>query len=232
VTRRIDVDWPDTRPFVDRGDRPIRILAVSDAQDPGLEEPVNRIALVPIDGIIGCGDLEPSWLRFLADAFCAPIVYVRGNHDRGGAWRHSMSMTPVALESGRTDRLAGIAIAGLGWPGVDRAGNARHPLLAWGHALGLARRIVVARVTGRSEPILVISHAPPQGVGDAATDAYHQGFAAYRWLLDRVRPPLWLHGHTTTAMVNRLAVQAGETSVVNVTGAVIVELRRSRRLPD
>jgi Icc-related predicted phosphoesterase len=232
MTRRIDLDWPDARPFIGRGDRPIRILAVSDAHDPVLEQPANRVAITPIDGIIGCGDLEPSWLRFLGDAFCVPIVYVRGNHDRGGAWRHGTSMTPVALDSGRTDRLAGIVIAGLGWPGVDRAGNARHPLLAWSNALGLARRIAVARMTGRSEPILVISHAAPEGVGDAATDSYHRGFAAYRWLLDRVQPPLWLHGHTTTAMVNRLAVQAGPTSVVNVTGAVLVELRRPGPAPD
>jgi hypothetical protein len=43
-------------------------------------------------------------------------------------------------------------------------------------------------------------------------------------LLERLRPPLWLHGHTTTASVPSLVVQAGPTTVVNVTGAVLVEL--------
>jgi hypothetical protein len=232
VTRKIDVDWPDARPFVDRGERPIRLLAVSDAPDLVLEQPVNRAAIGPIDGIVGCGDLEPSWLRFLGDAFCVPIVYVRGNHDRGGAWSHGEAMNPAAVASGRTDRLAGIAIGGLGWPGVDEPGNRRHPWLAWLQALRLARRIVVGRATGRREPILVISHAPPEGFGDVATDPYHRGFAAYRWLLERVKPPLWLHGHTTTALVHRLTVVAGATSVVNVTGAVLVELHAPKSEPD
>jgi Icc-related predicted phosphoesterase len=79
-------------------------------------------------------------------------------------------------------------------------------------------------VTGQAEPILVISHAPPLGAGDVSTDAYHVGFSAYRWLLDRLRPPLWLHGHTTMASVSQLVCHANKTEVVNVTGAVLVEL--------
>jgi Icc-related predicted phosphoesterase len=71
---------------------------------------------------------------------------------------------------------------------------------------------------------VVISHVAPEGAGDVSTDVYHRGFGAYRWLLDRLRPPLWLHGHTTTALVPELQVSAGPTTVVNVTGAVVVEL--------
>jgi hypothetical protein len=57
-----------------------------------------------------------------------------------------------------------------------------------------------------------------------STDAYHVGFGAYRWLLDRLQPPLWLHGHTTLASVSELVTRANQTSVVNVTGAVLLEL--------
>jgi uncharacterized protein len=224
VIRRIHVDWPDDRPFAKRHSQPVRFLAVSDEEDPALEHAANRDALGPIDGIIGCGDLEATWLGFLSDAFAAPLIYVRGNHDRGGAWRHESSIAPAALRSGQIDRLAGIAIAGLEWPGVDLDGNRRRPWLAWRQAISVMRRTIVGRLIGRGEPILVISHAPPEGAGDAATDPYHIGFDAYRWLLDRIRPPVWLHGHTTTAMVQQLSVQAGATTVVNVTGAVLLEL--------
>lgn len=227
MIRRIEIDWPDDRPFAERGERPVRFLAVSDETDPALTFAVNREALGPLDGIIGCGDLEETWLSFLGDAFSVPLVYVRGNHDHGGAWRHGSATVPAALASGQIDRLAGIAIGGLEWPGVDLAGNQRRPWLAWRQALGLMRRAVIGRLTGHREPILVISHAPPEGVGDAPTDPYHAGFNAYRWLLERLRPPLWLHGHTTTALVHRLSVQSGPTMVVNVTGAVLLELRRS-----
>lgn len=224
MIRRLTVEWPDPRPFADRPGTPIRFLAVSDVQEPALEHAVNRDALGRLDGIIGCGDLPPSWLNFLGDAFHAPVIYVRGNHDHGGAWAADSRLVPAWLDSGHTDRLAGIEVGGLEWPGVDERGNQRRPWRAWRHSLGLVRRVAAARATGHGEPILVISHVPPRGAGDVATDAYHVGFGAYRWLLDLLRPPLWLHGHTTTASVASLLVQSGRTAVVNVTGAVLVDL--------
>jgi hypothetical protein len=90
--------------------------------------------------------------------------------------------------------------------------------------LGIARRVVGSRVRLREHPLLVISHAAPAGAGDAPADPYHAGFPAYRWLLDELRPPLWLHGHTTTATVPSLLVRSGPTTLVNVTGAVLLEI--------
>ena len=223
MIRRVAIEWPDARPFVGRDGRPIRLLAVSDEPEPAFEFERNRDDLEPIDGIIGCGDLAPRWLAFLADAFRAPLVYVLGNHDRGGDWGEHRLVVPDPLPSGRVGRLAGIAIAGLEWPEADASTNRRRPDLAWWQALRVARVRLGDRLAGRAEPFLVISHAAPEGAGDAP-DLYHQGFRAYRWLLDRVRPPLWLHGHTTTASVPALSVQSGDTTVVNVTGAVLVEL--------
>lgn len=225
MIRRLSVGWPDPRPFIARHGEPIRFLAVSDVPDPALEHDVNRDALGRIDGIVGCGDLAPSWLSFLGDAFTAPVVYVRGNHDHGGAWADRSVAVSSWLVGGHTDRLAGIMVGGLEWPGVDEAANRRRPWLAWRQAVTLAAHALAARLRGRGEPILVISHAPPLGAGDVATDAYHVGFRAYRWLLGRLRPPLWLHGHTTTASVASLECQADRTRVVNVTGAVLVEIK-------
>ena len=224
MTRRVEVEWPDPRPFRERHGRPIRLLAMSDEADHALEFEANRRALEPIDGLIGCGDLEPSWLDFMADCFRAPLVYVRGNHDHGGAWEDKSVLVPRWLASGGRERVAGIAIGGLEWPGIDEPGNQRSPWLAWRHSVALAGRQLPSLLIGRSEPLLVISHAPPEGVGDVPTDAYHVGFAGYRWLLHRLRPPLWLHGHTTTASVPSLIARDGPTMLVNVTGAVLVEL--------
>ena len=122
---RLQVEWPDRRAFEGRDGRPIRFLVASDAPDSALLQFANREALGHLDGILGCGDLEPEWLAFLADSFNTPLVYVRGNHDRGGAWTHGAMMIPAALRSGHIAHLAGIAIGGLEWPGVDRAGNRR-----------------------------------------------------------------------------------------------------------
>jgi Icc-related predicted phosphoesterase len=78
-----------------------------------------------------------------------------------------------------------------------------------------------------ARPWLVVSHAPPRGAGDTPDDPYHVGFGAYRAVLDRIRPPLWLHGHTTRASAPNPIVQRGPTTLVNVTGSVLVELRPS-----
>jgi Icc-related predicted phosphoesterase len=224
MIRRLVVPWPDPRPFAARDRRSIRVLAVSDMKDPALEHSANREALGRLDGILGCGDLDPDWLTFLADAFNAPLVYVRGNHDRGGEWEERPLRAPAWLEPGRIDRLAGIAVVGLGWPGILEPGNRRRPWLAWRQAFAIVRRDLRNRLTRGREPVLVISHVPPAGVGDAS-DLYHNGFKAYRWLLDFLRPPVWIHGHTTTASVSSLLERSGTTAVANATGAVLLELQ-------
>jgi uncharacterized protein len=223
VTRRLRLTWPDPRPFAARDGRPIRFLAASDEPDPALEEARNRESLGQVDGVLGCGDLEPSWLGFLGDALHAPVVYVRGNHDRGGAWNEPEGF-PAPLPAGGSARVAGVAVAGLEWPGVDQAGNQRRDAFAWPHVLRVLFRSIRARLAGRGEPTLVISHAPPTGAGDTTMDAYHVGIRAYRWLLGRLRPPIWLHGHTNVASVRELTLEVGGTTLVNVTGTVLLEL--------
>ena len=224
MIRRVTVGWPDATPFADRDRRPIRFLATSDEVDAALENDVNRAALGQLDGVIGCGDLSPAWLAFLADAFRVPLVYVRGNHDRGGGWEEERPNAPRPMESGTLTYLAGIPIGGLEWPGVGEPGNARHPRRAWLDALRLALRWFLALRRGRPRVAIVISHAPPTGFGDAPRDPYHMGFDAYRWLLDRLQPPVWLHGHTTAASVEDLVSRCRGTTLVNVTGAVLVML--------
>jgi hypothetical protein len=224
VIRRLTVPWPDPAPFRDRDGRSVRLLAVSDQREPALESATNRAALAPLDAIVGCGDVEPDWLAFLGDAFHVPVVYVRGNHDRGGLWESSNPIVPTPLRPGSLTDGFGVPVAGLEWPGIDDRGNARHDGLAWWHVATLGWRLLLARLRGRGGPVLVISHVPPDGVGDTPTDRYHIGFRAYRWLLDRLRPPLWLHGHTNPAASTTWRHDLGGTVVANVTGAVLVEL--------
>ena len=223
MTRRLTVEWPDPRPFADRGGAPIRLLAASDEPDPALDHAVNREGLGHIDAVIGCGDLEPDYLGFLGDAFHAPIAYVRGNHDRGGAWTRTSTPAPTPLASGRVVELGGIPVVPFEWPGLGKELAQRDELRAW---LDVLRAEVALLRRGRSDrrPILVVSHAPPRGVGDAAADPYHVGYSGYRWLLERHQPPLWLHGHTNPASVRDWRDGLGPSMVANVTGSALVEL--------
>jgi hypothetical protein len=224
VTRRLTVEWPDPRPFASRGGAPIRLLAASDAVDPTLDHQVNRDALGRIDAVIGCGDLEPDYLGFLADAFHAPLAYVRGNHDRGGPWAGTPRPAPTPLPSGHPITLAGLTAIPFEWPGLGQHGAQRDEVRAWLDVLRAEARLVARRLRGWGGPLLIVSHAPPRGLGDAASDPYHVGYAAYRWFLDRHRPPLWLHGHTTLASVIDWRQDVGPSVVANVTGSILVEL--------
>src|SRR2546428_9643106 len=112
MTRRLTVEWPDPRPFERRESRPLRILAASDESDPTLDDPRNREAVGPIDLVVGCGDLSPDSLCFLADAFRAPMVYVRGNHDRDGPWPEPQQL-PVPAAGLREEAATGLSLLAL-----------------------------------------------------------------------------------------------------------------------
>jgi Icc-related predicted phosphoesterase len=195
---------------------------VSDEAERAFDYERNRADLGPIDGILGAGDLEPDYLAFLADAFHAPLLYVRGNHDRGANW--------VALESrhlplpldGRAEKVAGISVAGLSWPGDVRGQAVRDETNAWIQSFGLALRLRGER------PHIVVSHVPPRDLGDTPQDHYHRGFAAYRWLCRRLKPVLWIHGHTALAAASGWRHDWAGTTLVNATGAVLVELAANR----
>ena len=211
MTRRLTLTWPDPTPFIARDGRPIRILAASDEADPVLCHESNRAALGAIDVIVTCGDLESDWVSYLGDAFHAPIVRILGNHDVRPD--EPAVAVPDPLIGGVEERLA-VPIVGLSWPGRPPT---RDRFLAWSQVL----RIALGRLGRR--PVLVASHIAPEGVGDAP-DPYHRGLRPYRWLLHRLRPPLWLHGHTSLASITNWRVMEGQTLVANVTGSLLVEL--------
>lgn len=219
MTRRLTLQWPDPAPFRDRNGASIRILAVSDILEPTFLDVRNRSALAPIDFIVGCGDLDQDDLGFITDGFNAPLLYVHGNHDTNERWRESKQSCPEAIQSTAICHQAGLSIAGLTWPGVRGKRGHRSESAAWNQAMRLATRRL-----GRLEPLIVLSHVPPLGSGDVASDAYHRGFKGYRWLLQRLEPILWLHGHTPLAATRDWQTRVGPTTIVNVTGAVLIEL--------
>jgi Icc-related predicted phosphoesterase len=220
MTRRLAITWPGTPPNGVPTDRPLRLLGVSDEVDRAFDFELNREQIGRIDAVLGCGDLEPDYLCFLADAFRVPLVYVRGNHDRGANWEALKVALPGRID-GRVEQVAGITIAGMSWPGNLRKDSQRDGLAAWWQAIGLFVRSILRR-----RPTIVISHAPPRGMGDTPEDFYHRGYSAYRWLCNRLRPVLWLHGHTSLAARPEWRIQSGTTTLVNVTGAVVIEIGR------
>jgi Icc-related predicted phosphoesterase len=190
---------------------------VSDEIEVAFDYERNRDDIKPVDLVVGAGDLKPEYLDFLAEVFKAPLLYVLGNHDRGGGWVEGRDHVPEPMD-GSWHEAAGLTIAGLSWPSDWRDRAIHDESAAWRQVAPCYLKL------RRHRPDIVVSHVPPAGLGDTPEDHYHRGFAAYRWLIERLKPRLWLHGHTNPAASNNWFVEHGPTSVVNVTGAVVVDI--------
>ena len=59
----------------------MKILLVSDQENPALWDYYMPGKLDGIDLILSCGDLDAEYLSFLVTMGRAPVLYVHGNHD-------------------------------------------------------------------------------------------------------------------------------------------------------
>lgn len=206
------------------------MLAVSDEVDEALYVDVRSARGAEL--ILACGDLPFDYLAYLMDAVRAPLVFVPGNHDpdvrgyrtsrAGLTLRAGMPARPpwppgAVNADGRVVDVLGLRIAGLGGclryhDGPNQYSERQQQ---W-RAAGLARR---ARWRGRDgrHPDVLLTHAPPRGVGDG-DDAPHRGFACLHRLVDRLQVPLLLHGHVHPYGEDVPDLRAGPAVVRNVVG--------------
>ena len=227
MVRRLTIDWPDAR-AVRRAWRRAHPLAgrVRRARSGPRARAQSGRPGRPSTRSSAAGDLEPDYLGFLGDAFGVPMAYVRGQpRPRRPLGRCVAAYGPahrcrpaasIASTDCRWRPSSGPAYAtATGYVTTARPGPTPCASSA-AASLGADRR--------RGGPLVVLSHAPPRGVGDRAADPYHVGFAGYRWLLDRTHPVAWLHGHVPPASVEGWRVDHAGTPVVNVTGSILIEI--------
>jgi Icc-related predicted phosphoesterase len=71
---------------------------------------------------------------------------------------------------------------------------------------------------------IVVTHAPPHGVGDAE-DRAHWGFRAFLELLDKYKPRYLLHGHVHMSYGKRdRENRYGDTRVINVSERYVLDI--------
>lgn len=165
----------------------MKILTISDEECLALWDYYVPGRLSEYDLIISCGDLKPDYLSFLVTMARCPLLYVHGNHDACYA-----SKPPDGCDC-IDDRFVvynGLRILGLGGclryhPGPyqysEREMRRRIRKLKW-----------ILWLQGGVD--IVVTHAPPEGLGDG-DDPPHWGFAALRELLDEYNPQYLIHGH-------------------------------------
>ena len=168
----------------------MRILAVSDVPSEYLWGPGVREGLRGTDLILSCGDLDPEYLSFLVSFTSAPLLYVRGNHDQ----RYEAT-PPEGCEcvDGRLIVCKGLRILGLG--GSIRYNRSGPPYQYTQAEMRRRVRKLWLSLQRRGGFDILLTHSAAFGLGDGEDQA-HVGFMAFRELLDRWTPPLFVHGHT------------------------------------
>jgi Icc-related predicted phosphoesterase len=209
-----------------------RVLAVSDQVDEGLYG--DLLGELAPDLIVSCGDLPFDYLEYLVTRANKPLVFVPGNHDQDLTPRPT-NWAPLSFDDeipgpqgcdnadGRFVEAAGLTIAGLGGsiryrdgPNQYTQGEMRR------RALGLELR---ARL-GRRRVDVFLAHSPPLRSGDGE-DAAHRGFGAFRRVIQKLQPRLFVHGHLHPYGRKHEDRVLGPTRVVNAVPYRLLEVNRS-----
>ena len=196
----------------------MKILAVSDEESLALWDYYTPGRLDGIDLIISCGDLKASYLSFLVTMAKCPVLYVPGNHDTRYDQNPPEGCDPI---DGHLVTYNGVRILGLGGcrkyhPGPHQYTEAQ-----------MRRRIrklwfPLWRAKGVD---IVVTHAAPEGLGDAQ-DPAHRGFRAFLDLLDKHRPSHLIHVHVHMTYGHNTARELDHngTKIINAYERYIIEI--------
>lgn len=165
----------------------MRILAIADEESKYLWDFFEKSKLEGIDLIISCGDLDPRYLSFLVTFTTAPVLYVHGNHDN--KYERIPPEGCICIE----DKIyvhEGVRILGLGGSMRYKPGEHQYT------EKQMVKRVKKLRFQlfkKRGFDILV-THSPAYQLNDGR-DLPHQGFQAFRKLMEKYHPKYFLHGH-------------------------------------
>ena len=185
-----------------------RILAIADEVSEALYG--GSLSDLKPELVVSCGDLPFEYLEYIVTMLSVPLLYVPGNHDPdlrarqepvSPLWpvlsglRESPGPAGCTNVDGRIVDVAGLRIAGLGGSARYSGGPNQYTESQMRRRTArLRRRAALRRLRDRRGIDVLVSHAPPLGIGDD-DDPAHRGFASFLGLIERLHPKLLLHGH-------------------------------------
>lgn len=187
----------------------MKILAIADEESPYLWDFFEKSKLEGIDLIISCGDLEPSYLSFLATFTTAPVIYVHGNHD--DKYEKYPPEGCISIED-QIYVYKGVRILGLGGSMRYRPGTHQYT------EKEMKKRVrkLWLQLFWRGGFDILVTHAPAYEINDGE-DLPHRGFRVFRTLMEKYQPKYFLHGHVHMryGMKHKRNDQYKETKVIN-----------------
>lgn len=195
----------------------MKILLVSDKEEPYIWDFFDHDRFADIELVLSCGDLNAEYLSFLVTMIKAPLFYVPGNHNR-----HYINNPPEGCESAdnRLVSYKGVRIVGLG--GCMKYNNKEFQYTE----NEMAKRIVRLRRTIKKNQgfDILLTHAPAKGLGDGE-DLAHRGYQSFIDMLDRYSPRYFFHGHQhLNYRVQPRIMQYKNTTIVNAYGYHIIDI--------
>ena len=195
----------------------MRILLVSDREEPYLWDYYKPGRLSEYDLILAAGDLKAAYLEFLVTMANKPLVYVRGNHD-GLYESHPPEGCDCAEDTLVT--VKGLRILGLGGSGWYSGGKNQYTERQMQRRIRKLRRQI--KKAGGVD--IILTHAPARGYGDDDMPA-HRGFEAFLPLIDELQPRWFVHGHVHlnySSGAERVYTR-GATTIVNAFGRYVID---------
>ncbi|MDD4080105.1 MAG: metallophosphoesterase family protein [Eubacteriales bacterium] len=197
----------------------LRALVVADEESRFIWDFFDRQAFRGVDVIIACGDLKASYLSFLTTMVAAPLFYVHGNHDG-----HFLQHPPEGCDNleERMQVFRGIRFIGFG--GALASSPKPFHYSERDAARQITRRLPEISFHGGFD--VLVTHVPARGLGDIS-GAFHQGFKAYRALIDLFGPKYHFHGHVHTnyGPAAPREIQYDNTVIINAFGYQVLDLQ-------
>lgn len=194
----------------------MKILLVSDKEEPYIWEHFDRERFKDIEMIISCGDLKAEYLSFLVTMIKAPLFYVPGNHNEKYLQKPPEGCISI---DGKLETYKSIRLLGLGGSQCYSYGEYQYT------ESQMKRRILRLKPSiwrNRGFDILV-SHAPAFELGDGR-DLCHQGFKSFVELMDKYSPKYLVHGHQHLSYnIQPRIIQYRNTTIINTYGYYILD---------
>ncbi|NJD03329.1 MAG: metallophosphoesterase [Ruminiclostridium sp.] len=165
----------------------MKILLVSDKEEPYIWDHFDRERFADVELILSCGDLQAEYLSFLVTMVQAPLLYVPGNHNADYVKNPPEGCISV---DGELYTYKGIRILGFG--GSYCYSNQEFQYTEDQMKKRVKKlKLKIWRSKGFD---ILLAHAPALGLGDGE-DPCHRGFQSFNMLLDKYSPRYFIHGH-------------------------------------
>lgn len=200
----------------------MKILTLADEECKALWEYYTPGRLAEYDLIISCGDLKPEYLSFIVTMARCPLLFVHGNHDGKYAVRPPEGCDCI---DDHYVVFNGLRILGLGGckkysPGpyqfTERQMRKRIRKLKW-------------MLWWQDGVDIVVTHAPPEGLGDD-DDPAHWGFTALKELIEEYHPRYLIHGHVHMSYSHKIPreLEYEGTKIINAYERYVLETEEGK----